>query len=796
MKTNKIGSYAFIAMAIVGTLLIAGCPTSGDDGGGGAVEFSGVLYEDGFTSSVTVPLYWNGDNGFTVDADTTEKKTGTTSFKVDWSAAEDWNGVAVNVGSGQAAAGTVDLSGFDALTFWAKASAANAEIDKFGFGADDEKINSIGNRYEVWLENQAVDTTWTKYIIPLPNPAKLTAQNSLFYAVDGKNGATIYLDDIKFEKLGTVAVSSLTYSGEAMNIQGTGTIAKADLSAEFTVDGTVIPNVMTSNLVAYVDWKSSDTSIATVDAVGLITRVSDGTATITGTLGTLPPVDIAVTTQAVATFTGVIYDDAVQGGFSINKDANGGAANVTIDSAFSVDSQTAIQVTLAAGTTIWGGFFFESSNGVDISGKDLKFSVLKTSLDTAPITALGVKLQDTQGAHHEIDLFNESFTKTANGNWYDFSIPVLAFNNNAFDATGFNILGFWNPKKDDSGSAVLATGEFVFDDIRFEASTATTYTVTYNANGGSGTLSKPRDTVTEGASVSEPTGITRAGYILTGWNTAANGSGDDFVFGTTQVIADITLYAQWATFTGVIYDDELHGGFAVDLLSDGDVAIISDSTDSVAGGTGNSIKISQTSGTWGGGFVQNDAGVDASGFNKIQFSINVSKLHGTVDYMQIKFEDAGGAAKSYNLYDLTASAINGAWKTYTFVTSMITGVDFTKFKHLGFWHPKAGGSEGAFKPGTFYVDDIKFDATPLTTYTVTYDDNGSDGGTLSKATDTVTAGLSLPTTVAEAPTGITKTGHTLSGWNTAANGSGDDFVFGTTLVTGAITLYAQWTAIP
>ena len=49
--------------------------------------------------------------------------------------------------------------------------------------------------------------------------------------------------------------------------------------------------------------------------------------------------------------------------------------------------------------------------------------------------------------------------------------------------------------------------------------------------------------------------------------------------------------------------------------------------------------------------------------------------------------------------------------------------------------------------------------------------------------------------IAAAPTGISKTGFTLStAWNTKADGSGDAFLFGSggTPVTEGITLYAQW----
>lgn len=73
------------------------------------------------------------------------------------------------------------------------------------------------------------------------------------------------------------------------------------------------------------------------------------------------------------------------------------------------------------------------------------------------------------------------------------------------------------------------------------------YTLTYNPNGGSGTMEDETyyedDTVTV-----KNNGFTRSGYSFTGWNTEANGSGTSYAVGTTFKIKDnITLYAQWTS---------------------------------------------------------------------------------------------------------------------------------------------------------------------------------------------------------------------------------------------------------
>ena len=71
----------------------------------------------------------------------------------------------------------------------------------------------------------------------------------------------------------------------------------------------------------------------------------------------------------------------------------------------------------------------------------------------------------------------------------------------------------------------------------------TAYTVTFNANGGTGTMSV--QTVV-GSGVLTPNAFTYKEHGFKGWNTAANGSGKAFADGEEVTLTgNITLYAQW-----------------------------------------------------------------------------------------------------------------------------------------------------------------------------------------------------------------------------------------------------------
>lgn len=82
----------------------------------------------------------------------------------------------------------------------------------------------------------------------------------------------------------------------------------------------------------------------------------------------------------------------------------------------------------------------------------------------------------------------------------------------------------------------------------------TTYKISYDANGGTGSFTGPAVTVggTDIIAAVTDTGITRDGYKFTIWNTQADGSGTNYTPGDSITINDdVTLYAQWSEVTAV-----------------------------------------------------------------------------------------------------------------------------------------------------------------------------------------------------------------------------------------------------
>ena len=84
--------------------------------------------------------------------------------------------------------------------------------------------------------------------------------------------------------------------------------------------------------------------------------------------------------------------------------------------------------------------------------------------------------------------------------------------------------------------------------------TACTYSVKYNANGGSGSMPNSSHTYDTAKNLTANT-FTRTGYAFTGWNTKEDGSGTSYINGesvknlTTTNSGTVNLYAQWTANT-------------------------------------------------------------------------------------------------------------------------------------------------------------------------------------------------------------------------------------------------------
>lgn len=194
--------------------------------------------------------------------------------------------------------GPRDLSQFTALTFWARASQP-ITLDVVGLGNDLDI-----NRFDASINGYQVNSNWNKYIIPIPDPSRLTAERGMFYFAEGpenERGFTLWFDEVKYEALGTLS------EPRARIFDGVDVIREAENGDEFTIPAIVtfnLPNGQDQDVnasAAYFSFESSDPSVATVDESGVVQVLGSGTATITARLGDVPAVgSVTVTSTGAA----------------------------------------------------------------------------------------------------------------------------------------------------------------------------------------------------------------------------------------------------------------------------------------------------------------------------------------------------------------------------------------------------------------------------------------------------------------------------------------------------------------
>ena len=139
------------------------------------------------------------------------------------------------------------------------------------------------------------------------------------------------------------------------------------------------------------------------------------------------------------------------------------------------------------------------------------------------------------------------------------NVPT-ALSLNAFTRSGYAFTG-WNTTATGTGSAYGDGATYPFTQsatLYAQWAADTSYTVTFNANGGSGTMAAETDNVPTALSLNA---FTRSGYAFTGWNTTASGTGSAYGDGATYPFTQsATLYAQWAADTSYTVTFNANGG--------------------------------------------------------------------------------------------------------------------------------------------------------------------------------------------------------------------------------------------
>jgi uncharacterized repeat protein (TIGR02543 family) len=350
------------------------------------------------------------------------------------------------------------------------------------------------------------------------------------------------------------------------------------------------------------------------------------------------------------------------------------------------------------------------------------------------------------------------------------NIPT-ALTANTFTRMGYSFSG-WNTNAGGTGTAYADGAIYPFSadaTLYAQWTTLPNHTVTFNNNGGSGTMANQVANIPTALTLNT---FTRSGYNFAGWNTLANGTGTAYANGAIYPFsADATLYAQWTALPNHTVTFNNNGG-----------------SGTMTPQTAN-VPTALTLNTF------TRVGYSFSGWNTLANGTGTAYANGAIYPFSA---DATLYAQWTALPNHTVTFNNngGSGTMANQVANIPTALTANTFTRLGYsfsgWNTNAGGTGTAYADGATYsfAADITLYAqwTALPNHTVTFNSNGGTG-TMSPQTANVPTSLTANT--------FTRTGYTFAGWNTNAGGTGTAYANGATYSFAAdITLYAQWTALP
>ncbi|MBR2828602.1 MAG: InlB B-repeat-containing protein, partial [Bacilli bacterium] len=367
---------------------------------------------------------------------------------------------------------------------------------------------------------------------------------------------------------------------------------------------------------------------------------------------------------------------------------------------------------------------------------------------------------------------------------------VQPLNKNTFTKPNYVFTG-WNTKSDGSGVEVKDEAEgSILSTINNETLVLYAqweiekYTVTFNANTGSGTMAEQIFTFGTSSTLNDNK-FTKNNYTFAGWNTNRDGTGENYSNKQNIIVnSNLTLYAQWAINTYTIL---YHSNSGTGAMSNQTIPV--DMTQSLTPNT--FVKTGYTFAGWN--TKEDGTGNSYKDKEKIKnlSTINETKI---VLYAQWKI----------NTYKVVFNANGGTGsmgeQTFTYESAQSLSDNQFKKERNRFdgWNTKSDGT------GTRYsnkqnVKNLTEEADGVVTlyaqwkdntYVINFDANGGIGEMTSQ---TLVYGEEEQITA----NAFTKEGHTFDSWNTKADGTGKKYeneekISTITAQNNVATLYAQW----
>jgi hypothetical protein len=358
-----------------------------------------------------------------------------------------------------------NLTAFDALTFYIKAS-QGVELGDVGYG-----IDYLQDKHRVAINNVNVGTNWTKVIIPIPDASKLLQERGMFWFAAGTQGTngvgyTLWFDEIKFEKLGTVgSPTAQIEEGTTRNVQGFvgSNINISGVSQSYSlING---QSVTTSCTPAYYDYVSSDTSVAQINE-GVITVVGSGTAEITASLLGKAAKGKIIVESLGSLPTAPVPTHPASNVKSIFSDAYPNATGSNFTPGFGGSTTQATVISAGGGNMLqyrdnnFTGIMFENT----VNATDLEYLHIDAFVPSNG-TTIGIQVRDV-GNNKMIE--TNIFTGFPEGDDKDFRRTLNGFQAGVWKSFDIPLGGGIASQKNNIGAIIITDGpDFILDNIYF-----------------------------------------------------------------------------------------------------------------------------------------------------------------------------------------------------------------------------------------------------------------------------------------------------------------------------------------
>jgi uncharacterized repeat protein (TIGR02543 family) len=520
-----------------------------------------------------------------------------------------------------------------------------------------------------------------------------------------------------------------------------------------------IASGLSSNTIYYFQIQATNGANSAYGAVlnfttGAATVTTESATAITATSATIAGTANKQTDSSVTAYMCLSTSPAVDGNGALSCNADVQATPTSITSTGNIAVSYSTTRTLSGGTT----YYYQTV-------------VNSTNLSASGAPALGTIKSFTT---NPIVTFNGNGSTSGSTASQNAAVGTSAnLNANGYSRSRYTFAG-WGTTPETTTVAYSGGASFTFNSntTLYAIWTFNGYIVSFNANGGTGSLADQMRT-TSGSLTSISTSITYTNFTFGGWSRTPGGSLAFADGATYDFAADMQLYAIW-TSTGHIIRFISNGG----------------------SGTMSPQSISGSGALKANSFVA-APGYTFSGWSETSTSTTVeytdsATITASRDFTLYAIWFTANKVVSFNNNGGSGVIANQIAATPTNLTANSGQMSRSGYTFLG-WSETSTATTVQFADGANFAFNRDIYLYALWASRVTYDGNGSDAGTV--PTDGTYYYDGQAATIAGL-TGFTKTDLNLIGWAETPKIDANTRIYrsGTISMAGNITLYAVWSA--